>query len=159
MVEEIKTEIPDFNEDSAYKYVYKQVQFGPRVISSKPWKDCALWIKSKFDLYTEHVKIQKAAITTYDGKNHTLQNIIASFSPEKANRIALFAHWDSRHIADHDTINVDLPPLGANDGGSGVGIIEVARQLNQFQPLVLILYYLMPKITEIQMGMMQILGA
>ena len=50
-----------------------------RVISGKPWKDCALWIKSKFDLYTEHVKIQKATITTYDGKNHTLQNIIASF--------------------------------------------------------------------------------
>ncbi len=137
LTEEIKIEIPDFNEDSAYKYVYKQVQFGPRVISSKAWKECALWIKSKFDLYTEHVKIQKATITTYDGKNHTLQNIIASFSPEKANRIALFAHWDSRHIADHDTINVDLPILGANDGGSGVGVlIEVARQLKLNSPTV-----------------------
>ena len=39
LVEEIKIEIPDFNEDSAYKYVYKQVQFGPRVISSKAWKE------------------------------------------------------------------------------------------------------------------------
>ena len=64
-----------------------------------------------------------------------LKNIIASFNPEKKNRIALFAHWDSRHIADHDTINQNNPILGANDGGSGVGVlIELARQFNIKEP-------------------------
>ena len=79
--------------------------------------------------------VQEARITTYDKRNHTLKNIIASFSPEKNNRIALFAHWDSRHIADYDTKNQDSPILGANDGGSGVGVlIELARHFNDRKP-------------------------
>ena len=97
--------VPTFNADSAYYFVEKQVSFGPRVISSKPWKNCAIWLEKKLQTYSENVIIQEAPVTTYDGKNHTLKNIITSFSPEKNNRIVLFAHWDSRHIADHDTKN------------------------------------------------------
>ena len=116
-------EVPTFNADSAYYFVEKQVSFGPRVISSKGWKNCAIWLEQKFKTYTPNVIVQEASITTYDGKNHILKNIIASFSPEKNNRVALFAHWDSRHVADHDTINRNSPVLGANDGGSGVGVL------------------------------------
>ena len=130
-----KVEVPIFNADSAYYFVEKQVSFGPRVISSKGWKNCAIWLENKFKTYTPNVQLQEAPITTYDGKNHTLKNIIASFSPEKNNRIALFAHWDSRHIADHDTQNQNSPILGANDGGSGVGVLlEIARQFSIKQP-------------------------
>ena len=130
-----KVEVPIFNADSAYYFVEKQVSFGPRVISSKGWKNCAIWLENKFKTYTPNVQLQEAPITTYDGKNHTLKNIIASFSPEKNNRIALFAHWDSRHIADHDTQNKNSPILGANDGGSGVGVLlEIARQFSIKQP-------------------------
>jgi len=127
--------VPKFNTDSAYYFVEKQVSFGPRVISSKSWKNCALWLEKKLKTYTQNVIIQEAPITTYDGKGHTLKNIIASFSPNKNNRIALFAHWDSRHIADHDTKNKDAPILGANDGGSGVGVLlELARQFSIKNP-------------------------
>ena len=130
-----KPEVPTFNSDSAYYFVEKQVSFGPRVISSKGWENCAIWLENKFKTYTPNVLLQEAPITTYDGKNHTLKNIIASFSPEKNNRIALFAHWDSRHIADQDTQNQNMPILGANDGGSGVGVLlEVARQFSKKQP-------------------------
>jgi hypothetical protein len=132
-----KIEIPTFNADSAYYYVEKQVSFGPRVISSKAWENCAIWLENKFLQYTPNVVVQEAPTTTYDGKQHTLKNIIASFSPEKNNRIALFAHWDSRHIADHDTENQDNPILGANDGGSGVGVlIELARQFSIKNPKI-----------------------
>ena len=131
----VKIEVPTFNSDSAYAYVAKQVSFGPRVISSKGWKNCAIWLEKKFKTYTSTVIVQEAPITTYDGKHHTLKNIIASFSPEKNNRVALFAHWDSRHIADHDTKNQNKPILGANDGGSGVGVlIEIARQFRIKKP-------------------------
>ena len=133
--QKVKSEVPTFNADSAYYFVEKQVSFGPRVISSKGWKNCAIWLENKFKTYTPNVQLQEAPITTYDGKNHTLKNIIASFSPEKNNRIALFAHWDSRHIADHDTQNQNSPILGANDGGSGVGVLlEIARQFSIKQP-------------------------
>ena len=134
-VPKAKIEVPIFNPDSAYYFVEKQVSFGPRVISSAPWKNCAIWLEKKFKTYTPNVIVQEAPITTYDGKKHTLKNIIASFSPEKNNRIALFAHWDSRHIADHDTKNQDAPILGANDGGSGVGVLlELARQFSIKNP-------------------------
>ena len=136
-VPKAKIEVPIFNPDSAYHFVEKQVSFGPRVISSAPWKNCAIWLEKKFKTYTPNVIVQEAPITTYDGKKHTLKNIIASFSPEKNNRIALFAHWDSRHIADHDTKNQDAPILGANDGGSGVGVLlELARQFSIKNPTI-----------------------
>ena len=121
----------DFNADSAYLFIENQVSFGPRYLSSKGWGLCANYLENKLRSYTPHVIVQEAPVTTYDGKNHVLKNIIASFSPEKNNRIALFAHWDTRHVADYDTINKDKPILGANDGGSGVAVLlEIARQLN-----------------------------
>tara|TARA_B100000902_G_scaffold399064_1_gene468214 strand:- start:4290 stop:5270 length:981 start_codon:yes stop_codon:yes gene_type:complete len=135
--EEIEIYVPKFNPDSAYYYINKQVDFGPRVISSPAWNNCAVWLEKKLLNYTENVIIQEAETVTYDKKNHTLKNIIASFSPNKNNRIALFAHWDSRHIADHDSINVNEPILGANDGGSGVGVlIEIARQFSIQKPKI-----------------------
>ena len=130
-----KVEVPTFNSDSSYYFIEKQVSFGPRVISSKGWGNCGIWLEKKLKTYTPNVLVQEAPITTYDGKNHTLKNIIASFSPNKINRIALFAHWDSRHIADQDTKNTDSPILGANDGGSGVGVLlEIARQFSIKNP-------------------------
>ena len=135
--QKVKVVTPKFNSDSAYHYVKKQVDFGPRVISTRSWAKCALWLEKKLLNYTPNVIVQEANTTTYDKKSHVLKNIIASFNPEKKNRIALFAHWDSRHIADHDTINQSDPILGANDGGSGVGVlIELARQFNIKDPKI-----------------------
>lgn len=135
--ENIKTKIsiPNFNSDSSYSFIKKQVDFGPRVISTKAWNECSKYLVDKLNSYNAFVKVQEAPVKTYDGKEHVLRNIIASFSVEKNNRIALFAHWDSRHIADHDSVNIKQPILGANDGGSGVGVLlEIARNLNNQNP-------------------------
>ena len=127
--------IPKFNSDSAYYYIEKQVSFGPRFLSSVGWKNCALWLEKKLNSYCPNVIVQTAPTTTYDGKTHTLKNIIASFDPNKKNRVVLFAHWDTRHIADYDTKNKKDPILGANDGGSGVAVlIELARQFSLQSP-------------------------
>lgn len=133
----IKIEVPDFNSDSAYFFVEQQVSFGPRVISSKAWDRCSKYLTNKLESYGAKVIVQQATVTTYDQKKHTLRNIIGSYSPEKNNRIALFAHWDSRHVADYDTINTSKPILGANDGGSGVGVLlEIARNINLKNPKI-----------------------
>lgn len=133
----VRIEIPNFNSDSAYFFVERQVSFGPRVISSKAWDKCSKYLKNKLESYGAKVIVQQAPVTTYDQKKHTLRNIIGSYSPEKNNRIALFAHWDSRHVADYDTINTSKPILGANDGGSGVGVLlEIARNINLKNPKI-----------------------
>ena len=105
------------------------------MISTKAWDECSKYLATKLKSFDAVVKIQKAPIKTYDGKEHVLRNIIASFSIERNSRIALFAHWDSRHVADHDTINQNQPILGANDGGSGVGVLlEIARNISKKNP-------------------------
>lgn len=125
-------EVPNFNADSAYLFIQQQVDFGPRFVSSQGWQQCGDFLVEKLKKYTPHVQEQNSPIQTYDGKTHTLRNIIASFSPEKNNRIVLCAHWDTRHIADHDEERENEAILGANDGGSGVGVLlEVARLLAQ----------------------------
>ena len=133
----VRIEVPNFNSDSAYFFVERQVSFGPRVISSKAWDQCSKYLTNKLESFGAKVIVQQAPITTYDQKKHTLRNIIGSYSPEKNNRIALFAHWDSRHVADYDTINTSQPILGANDGGSGVGVLlEIARNINLKNPKI-----------------------
>ena len=76
----IKHEIstPQFNSDSAYYFVEEQVDFGPRVISTKAWDECSKYLANKLSSYNAKVKIQEAPVKTYDGKNHILRNIIAS---------------------------------------------------------------------------------
>lgn len=133
----VQRKVPAFNRDSAYVFIEKQVAFGPRVPGSQAHARCAEYLKEKLNSFGLKVIEQNAPVTTYDGKKHTLKNIIASYAPEKKERVMLCAHWDSRHIVDRDTKNTDKPIDGANDGASGVGVLmEIARQLKAEAPAV-----------------------
>jgi glutaminyl-peptide cyclotransferase len=125
-------QIPVFSGDSAYAFVEKQVGFGPRVPGTDAHLECAGWLTEKFRLYGADVILQEAKVKVYDGSEVPMKNIIARYQPEKSNRILLMAHWDSRPFADHDPDPAmrDTPIDGANDGGSGVGVLlEIARGL------------------------------
>ncbi len=128
---------PDFNADSAYYFVEKQVGFGPRVTNSEAHRKCGDWMVKVLKQYCDQVIEQRTMITHFDGKKLNVRNIIASFQPKLKERILLCAHWDSRPFADMDTKDQDKPILGANDGASGVGVLlEIARVLNQKNPMV-----------------------
>ena len=121
---------PPFNADSAYYFIEKQVEFGPRVPGTKKHADCADWIVSKLDSFVDTVIVQGGEVTTYTNLTVDLKNIIGSINPKAKQRILLCAHWDTRPFADQDSKNKDQAILGANDGASGVGVLlEVARQL------------------------------
>ncbi|MBJ6119554.1 M28 family peptidase [Pontibacter sp. BT310] len=125
---------PAFNADSAYKFVAKQVAFGPRVPNTQPHKVTGDWIISKLKGYGADVKVQEFQMRAYDGTMLNLRNIIASYNPEAGTRIMLAAHWDTRPYADKDTNNQKKPIDGANDGGSGVAVLlEIARTINGAQ--------------------------
>ncbi len=122
---------PNFNQDSAYTYIYNQVAFGPRVPNSIAHENCYQYLVSSLERFGAHVITQSELVKRYDGETLAMKNIIGSYNPNNHNRVLLCAHWDSRFIADNDINNMDKPILGANDGGSGVGVLlEIARQIS-----------------------------
>ncbi|HSH65394.1 MAG TPA: M28 family peptidase, partial [Bacteroidia bacterium] len=129
---------PSFNSDSAYFFVQKQVDFGPRIPGTSAHTACAQYLTGKLKSYGFETLIQKGTVETFDGKKFSLKNIVASFKPELQNRILICSHWDTRPWADEDTEAFANKPFdGANDGGSGVGVaLEVARQIQVAPPKI-----------------------
>ncbi len=130
----LKINTPVFNSDSAYHYVAKQVAFGPRVPNTTEHAACATYLSNELKRFGADVIIQEADVIAFDNTVLKAKNIIGQFNPEKNNRILLFAHWDTRPFADYDKDKTkqNLPIDGANDGGSGVGVLlEIARQIGK----------------------------
>ena len=130
-------EVPDFNADSAYAYVARQLSFGPRVPETEAHQQCAEWLTRTLERFTDQVTVQPFKARVYNNNILEGKNIIASFNPEKHNRIFLAAHWDSRPYADHDPdpSKHQTPIDGANDGASGTGVLlEIARQFSISNP-------------------------
>lgn len=124
--------VPDFNADSAYFFVEQQLSFGPRTPGSEAHQNCLNFLEATLKRFTPEVQIQNFKTRLSNGEIIDGKNIIASFQPEKKNRILLCAHWDSRPHADQDPdpSNHTKPLQGANDGASGVGVLlEIARHL------------------------------
>lgn len=119
--------VPNFDTDSAYFFVEQQVLFGPRVPNSNAHNECFIFLKNKLNKLGATVSTQIDYVERFDGYRMKMKNIIASYNTNSIKRILLCAHWDSRYTADNDTVDVDKPILGANDGGSGVGVLlEIA---------------------------------
>ena len=119
---------PAFNGDSAFSYIQKQVDFGPRVPNSAEHIACGDWLAAELKRHGAEVIEQPGRVRAYDETVLNMRNIIGQFRPQNPERIMLYAHWDTRPFADKDTIRVREPIDGANDGGSGVGVLlEVAR--------------------------------
>ncbi len=125
---------PNFNQDSAYYFVQKQADFGPRVVETDEHKKCGDWLITEFKKYANNVIEQKGSSITWDKRKISIRNIIAQFNPTASKRILITAHWDSRPIADNDPIetNKTKPILGVDDGASGVAVmLEMARAIKQ----------------------------
>ncbi len=126
----VQVPVPAFSEDSAYVYIKKQVDFGPRVPNTKAHKACAAWLAQTMRGFGLEVIEQPFKATGYTGNTWEGMNIIGQYKPEAKRRIMIAAHWDSRFQADKDTKDQKKPIDGADDGGSGVGVIlEMARVL------------------------------
>jgi len=125
---------PDFDADSAYAFIERQVSFGPRVPDTPEHSACGDYLSATLKAFGAEVTEQTADIVHYNGEMFSIRNIIGSFQPEKEKRIMLFAHWDTRPFADRETDpqKQRQPIAGADDGASGVGVLlEIARQLQQ----------------------------
>ncbi len=132
-------ETPAFNADSAYHYIVKQVEFGPRVPNTEAHVACGNWLDSMLRNFADTVYLQTGQVKAFDGTILNFKNIIAAFNPENRQRIFLAAHWDTRPFADQDPdpSKHDQPIDGANDGGSGVAVLLEITRLLKTQPVKL----------------------
>lgn len=127
-------DVPEFDADSAWTYINNQVKFGPRVPNTDAHKACGEYLSEYFKNLGANVIEQKTRVKAYNNKILNITNIIAQFDPDNKNRIVLCAHWDTRPFADHDedTTLWNTPIDGANDGGSGVGVLmEIGRHISK----------------------------
>ena len=112
-----------FNKDRAFKFVERQLAFGPRVPGFEAHNSTVFWI---IDTINDNwdVEIQSGSI-----HGHKIRNIIAQ-NCNHGEFIIIGAHYDSRIYADADK-NRDkwmTPVPGANDGASGVAVLlELSR--------------------------------
>src|SRR2546423_60528 len=95
---------PQFNEDSAYNFIKRQVDFGPRVPNSKAHDACAKYLENKLREFTPDVTVQTGDVKAFDGTVLHIKNIIGVVHPEKRKKILLCAHWDSRPWADETSV-------------------------------------------------------
>tara|TARA_R110000868_G_scaffold304437_19_gene565349 strand:+ start:4486 stop:5457 length:972 start_codon:yes stop_codon:yes gene_type:complete len=129
--------VPSFSADSAYQFIQAQVDFGPRVPNTYGHVETRKYLETKFKDYagTGSVFSQEFQKSGYSGDPLKMANIIAAFNTSAADRIMLSAHWDTRPRADEDTVRTADYILGADDGGSGVGILlELARVFSENPP-------------------------
>lgn len=128
----------NFNADSAYSYVKRQTEFGPRVPGSAAHSATAEYLADFMRrMNPDTVRVLTAPVTFADGKKAEIKNIFAQWGKQRRHRVLLLAHWDTRPWADEDPnpSKHNTPIDGANDGASGTGVLmEIARQLSQQLP-------------------------
>lgn len=134
---EMGREVPAFSADSAFAFIEKQLSFGPRNPNSEGHRAAAAYFEQVLRKYSGNaVFVQRFTHQGYE-EELQLKNIIAAFNPTATHRILLCAHWDTRPRAEHDTdpSRRNEPILGADDGGSGVGVLlEMARIMSENPP-------------------------
>lgn len=135
--EEAVASRPAFSADSAYAYLKRQVEFGPRVPNTPAHEAAAAWLASELGRHGAEVTLQKADLKAWDGTILKSTNIFGSFNPRMDDRLLLLAHYDTRPMADQDAdpANHDKAIDGANDGASGVAVLlEAARLIGRDNP-------------------------
>ena len=126
-----------FDGEAARRYVKAQLDFGPRVPGTEAHRRTGDWIAEQMRQRADTVIEQRWSHVTAKGDTLPLRNIFARFNPGATTRILYVTHWDTRPVSDQaeDPAKRQLPVPGANDGGSGTGmLIALADLLKQTPP-------------------------
>lgn len=126
----IAIQVPQFNADTAFQLIEKQLSFGFRNPGSKGQEKCAQWMAQQLQVLCDTVYVQNVQVKAGDGQMLPCKNVIGAIHPDAARRILLLCHWDSRPWADQDDSAQTKPIWAADDAASGVAVLmEVARQI------------------------------
>lgn len=131
-------EAPVFSADSTYRFIERQLSFGPRNPGSEGHRRTREWLIGKlYDYAGSGGVFAQDFQRVVRGDTLQLSNIIASFNTGSSDRVMLCAHWDTRPRAERDSLKPDTPIPGADDGGSGTAVLlELARIFRDRPPPV-----------------------
>jgi hypothetical protein len=131
--------VPEFDGESAYRYLLEQCEIGPRYPGSRGHAVLQRYLVDKLKSYGANVSLQQFEAVLSTGDTLRLVNILGNYNMRSRHRVLLGAHYDTRPWADKDgnPENRSKPILGANDGASGVAVLlEIARLLGGVPPPV-----------------------
>ncbi|MDB5306901.1 MAG: hypothetical protein JWO38_1103 [Gemmataceae bacterium] len=123
----------EFDQERALKYLKQLCDIGPRVSGTEG-------MTKQQDLVEKHFKDHGATVARQEFKARQLSrradtpmtNLVISWHPDKARRVLVCAHYDTRPVADQEAAraNWTKPFVSANDGASGVAwMMEMAHHM------------------------------
>jgi glutaminyl-peptide cyclotransferase len=128
----------EFDGQSAFGYIERQVAFGPRVPGTEAHEKMGNWLDSLLRQRADTMVVQSWQHVTTGQDTLPLRNFIARFKPGAPKRLLFLAHWDSRPKSDSPVSRDSSHAVpGANDGGSGVALLlGVADVLKRSPPAI-----------------------
>jgi glutaminyl-peptide cyclotransferase len=128
----------EFDGQSAFGYIERQVAFGPRVPGTEAHEKMGNWLDSLLRQRADTLVVQSWKHVTTRRDTLPLRNFIARFKPSAPKRLLFLAHWDSRPNSDSPVSRDSSHAVpGANDGGSGVALLlGVADVLKRSPPAI-----------------------
>ena len=115
-----------FDGDRSIKYLKQLCDIGPRISATEGMKKQQELIEAHFKKLGATVTRQEFKAKQKSRKEQTdFVNLIVSWHPDKAKRVLLCTHYDTRPIADQEANpkNWNKPFVSANDGTSGVAFL------------------------------------
>jgi hypothetical protein len=131
------TELAGFDGARAYEYLVDQCRLGPRISGSEANRTLRDRLSDHFAGHGAQVKRQRfEARHPLTNEIVELENIVASWHPDRTQRVVIGAHFDTRPHPDKETNprRKTATFLGANDGASGVAaLMELAHMLTDLK--------------------------
>ncbi|MCB0360861.1 MAG: M28 family peptidase, partial [Bdellovibrionales bacterium] len=119
-----------FSGGEALALVRRQLEFGPRYLSAPQRAQFLEWLVLELESLGIEVHRQEFPLAGADQPDVRVTNVVARLFPEKAKRIIIATHWDTRRYSEQTPDQRETPVPGANDGGSGTAVLlELARAL------------------------------
>ena len=121
---QLDSEETSFDAAKAFRYLEEVCEIGPRVSGSQGMDKQQAYLKKHFESIGGAVYFQSFYVKhPQDGRQIELKNQLVRWHPEREKRLLICCHYDTRPFPDRDPVNPRGVFLGANDGGSGVGLL------------------------------------
>ncbi|MEX2175947.1 MAG: M28 family peptidase [Pirellulaceae bacterium] len=119
------------NGERAYGYLKEICAIGPRVSGTPGMQQQQELLQNHFEKLGATVSRQEfPARHPLSGNTVQMTNLIATWHPDRQERILLCCHYDTRPFPDEDPVNPKGVFVGANDGASGAALLmELAHDM------------------------------